>query len=130
MSNSSTDEVATIGHWRRVVSPANAGSSFTPPAAKSVAGTLFGSDAGITGKNGQLPNPDLKPESGLGIDLGVDSRPTSMLTVGVRGFFTQVSDAIMENSVSPDKSTSPALELQGSRLQRHGIPAGQDVIAR
>jgi outer membrane receptor protein involved in Fe transport len=85
---------------------ANAGSSFTPPAAKSVAGTLLASDAGVPGRNGQLPNPDLKPESGVSADVGAETHPLAMLTVGVRGFFSQVSEAIVENNVSTDPSIS------------------------
>ena len=51
---------------------ANAGTSFISPAAKSVGGTLNPGDVGIVGRNGQLPNPDFQPESGLGSDFGID----------------------------------------------------------
>jgi iron complex outermembrane receptor protein len=100
---------------------ANAGSSFTPPAAKSVAGTLLAGDAGVAGRNGQLPNPDLKPESGLSVDVGVDTRPTSMLTFGVRGFVSQVSDAIVDNNVSVDASTSQSRSVNAGKARSAGI---------
>jgi iron complex outermembrane recepter protein len=106
---------------RQLAVYANAGSSFTPPAAKSVAGTLLASDAGVAGKNGQLPNPDLKPEVGLGIDLGADARPTSMLTIGVREFFTQVSDAIVENNLSLDASTSQSRSVNAGTARSAGV---------
>lgn len=99
---------------------ANAGSSFTPPAAKSVAGTLLATDAGVTGKNGQLPNPNLKPESGISVDLGADAHPVPMLKVGVRGFFTQVSDAIVDNNVSVDASTSQSQSVNAGKTRSMG----------
>jgi len=100
---------------------ANAGSSFTPPAAKSVAGTLLAGDAGVTGKNGQLPNPNLKPENGLSVDVGVETHPLTMLTVGVRGFFTQVSDAIVDNNVSVDASTSQSQSVNAGNTRSTGV---------
>ena len=83
---------------------ANAGSSFVPPSAKAVAGTLSAADAGVTGRNGQLPNPNLKPESGIGMDVGTDVRPVKGLVLGARGFFNQASDAIIDNRVSDNPS--------------------------
>ena len=50
----------------------NAGNSFIAPGLKSIGGTIRLEDKGIQGKNGQLPNSDLKPENGLGLDLGTD----------------------------------------------------------
>ena len=100
---------------------ANAGSSFTPPAAKSVAGTLLATDAGVAGKNGQLPNKDLKPESGISVDLGADAHPLPMLKVGVRGFLTQVSDAIVDNNVSVDASTSQSQSVNAGKTRSTGV---------
>jgi outer membrane receptor protein involved in Fe transport len=100
---------------------ANAGSSFSPPAAKSVAGTLLASDVGVSGRNGQLPNPDLKPESGFSVDLGADTRPLAMLRVGVRGFFTQVSDAIVDNNASVDASTSQSQSVNAGKTRSTGV---------
>jgi outer membrane receptor protein involved in Fe transport len=100
---------------------ANAGSSFTPPAAKSVAGTLLAADAGVAGKNGQLPNKDLKPESGISVDLGAEVHPVAKLTVGARGFFTQVNDAIVENNVSTDPSISQSQSVNAGKTRSTGV---------
>jgi outer membrane receptor protein involved in Fe transport len=84
----------------------NAGSSFIPPSAKSVGGTLLPEDEGVAGHNGQLPNPDLKPESGLGFDFGTDLRLNNHAKFGARFFLNRVSDAIVENVVSHNPSQS------------------------
>ncbi len=83
----------------KVAAYANAGSSFISPAAKSVGGTLEAGDAGIVGRNGQLPNPDLQPESGIGSDFGIDIAATPRTTIGLRGFYTRVTDAIVDNVI-------------------------------
>jgi iron complex outermembrane recepter protein len=100
---------------------ANAGSSFTPPAAKSVAGTLLASDAGVAGKNGQLPSSGLKPETGISVDLGADIHALPALTFGVRGFFSQVSDAIVDNNVSVDASTSQSQSVNAGKARSAGV---------
>lgn len=79
---------------------ANAGTSFISPAAKSVGGTLNASEIGLPGRNGQLPNPDLKPESGIGSDFGIDYAVTERATFGARGFYNKISDAIVDNVIS------------------------------
>jgi len=84
----------------------NAGSSFLAPSAKSVGGTLRPEDRGVPGKNGQLPNPDLKPEEGLSFDLGADMGITDNLYFGLRGFYHIVKDTIVTNVVSTDPSQS------------------------
>lgn len=83
---------------------ANVGTSFVAPSAKSVGGTLLSSDFGVVGKNGQLPNADLDPESGIAYDIGADFQPTDSLKLGIRGFLNQVDDAIVENVVSDNPS--------------------------
>ena len=88
---------------------ANGGSSFLVPSAKSVGGTLKASDEGVPGKNGQLPNPDLDPESGIGMDAGVDLFPFNGVHGGFRFFLNKVSDAIVENRVSEDPSQSQSV---------------------
>lgn len=85
---------------------ANAGKSYLVPSAKSVGGTLSLEDLGQQGKNGQLPNPDLDPESGIGYDVGVEFTPMDSLYLGVRGFYNEVDDAIVTNRVSEDPSQS------------------------
>ncbi|MBA4373591.1 MAG: TonB-dependent receptor [Thermodesulfovibrio sp.] len=88
---------------------ANAGSSFLVPSARSVGGTLNLSDLGVTGKNGQLPNPGLKPEKGLGLDLGGDFWIMSNLRFGIRGFYNVIDDAIVENVVNTTPSQSQSI---------------------
>ncbi len=76
----------------------NAGSSFKAPSLKSVGGTVpLGSK-----ESGHLPNPDIKPESGISIDLGANYRPTEGLQVGVRGFNIEIDDQIVQRVVPVD----------------------------
>jgi outer membrane receptor protein involved in Fe transport len=82
----------------------NAGSSFLTPSAKAVGGTLKEADLGVLGRNGQLPNPGLQPESGIGVDLGSTYRIVGNLQAGIRGFYNSVDDAIVENRVSLNPS--------------------------
>jgi outer membrane receptor protein involved in Fe transport len=82
---------------------ANAGSSFVAPTPKAVGGTLLPGDLGVPGRNGQLPNPDLRPESGIGSDLGVDLR-LGELRLGARAFLNRVDDAIVDNVISQNPS--------------------------
>jgi len=84
----------------------NVGSSFLVPGIKSVAGTLNASDRGVAGKNGQLPNSGLSPESGIGSDIGLAYQATKDLKLGVRGFYNKIDDAIVTNRVSLDPSQS------------------------
>ena len=95
------------------------GSSFQTPSAKSVGGTLFASDKGVPGRNGQLPNPNLKPESGVGSDLGLDIRPMKNMVIGIRGFLNQVDDAIVENRVSENPSQSQS--VNAGTTQSYGV---------
>jgi iron complex outermembrane receptor protein len=97
----------------------NAGSSYIVPSAKSVGGTLNASDRGVPGKNGQLPNPGLQPESGIGGDLGVDLKPIESLKIGARGFWNKVDDAIVENVVSQNPSQS--MSINAGQAQSYGI---------
>jgi outer membrane receptor protein involved in Fe transport len=88
---------------------ANAGSSFLVPSAKSVGGTLNLSDYKQPGKNGQLPNPGLKPEKGLGLDLGGDFWVMNNLMFGIRGFYNVIDDTIVENVVSTNPSQTQSV---------------------
>ncbi|MEJ5301218.1 MAG: TonB-dependent receptor [Thermodesulforhabdaceae bacterium] len=99
----------------------NAGTSFMAPSGKSVGGTLKASDRGVPGKNGQLPNPDLKPEKGLGVDGGVDLKPMKGLSLGFRGFYNSIDDAIVENVVSRDPSQSQS--VNAGTAKSYGIEA-------
>ncbi len=87
----------------------NGGSSFLVPSAKSVGGTLLSTDLGVPGKNGQLPNPNLKPESGVSFDLGTDILPIPKMGISLRGFYTVIDDAIVENRVSLNPSQSQSV---------------------
>jgi len=99
----------------RIAFYVNSGSSFTAPGAKLVAGTLKASDAGVPGMNGQLPNPGLKPESGIGSDCGIDLQPLDNLKIGIRGFFNVLDDAIANNAVSTDPSQSKSVNAGQAR---------------
>ena len=79
----------------------NLGTSFKAPSQKSVGGTVR---VGST-DSGHLPNPDIKPESGLNIDAGVNFRPMEGLQVGLRGFNIVIDDQIVQREV-PDAPQS------------------------
>jgi len=101
---------------------ANAGNSFITPGLKSTSGTILLSERGAFGHNGQLPNPDLKPESGIAIDAGVNLYLPLEFVFTLRGFDIMVNDAIVENvisqtpsqtqSVNAGKSTSMGFEAE------------------
>lgn len=97
----------------------NAGSSFVAPSLKSVGGTIALTDRGVAGKNGQLPNPDLDPESGIGYDLGVDLKPIEGLKLGVRGFYNLVDDQIVTVVVSSDPSQSQ--DINAGETSSYGV---------
>jgi iron complex outermembrane recepter protein len=98
----------------RVAVFANAGNSYLTPGLKSAGGTILLSDLGIPGKNGQLPNPDLKPESGLGIDLGVNLHLPSNITASARGFYLSIDDAIVDVVVSENPSQTQSVNAGNS----------------
>jgi iron complex outermembrane recepter protein len=110
---------------------ANAGNSFLTPGLKQTGGTIKLSEKGIPGHNGQLPNPDLKPESGIGFDIGTDMNPALKIKVSVRIFYLAISDAIIDNVVSQDpsqtqsvnagKSTSAGAEIEFSHAISENI---------
>lgn len=109
---------------------ANMGTSFQAPSAKSVGGTLKASDLGVAGKNGQLPNPDLKPEKGIGYDLGTEITPVKGLRLGVRGFYTLLDQAIVETVVSTNPSQSKSVNAGKTRSYGLEVEARQAVNAR
>ena len=94
---------------------ANAGSSFVAPSAKQLGGTLNAASLGAPGANGQLPNLDLTPEKGNAIDLGLELRPLDGLTVGVRGSYSRIDDAIVENVVSTTPSQTMSMNVGSAR---------------
>lgn len=95
----------------------NSGTSFKAPSLKSVGGTVpLGSD-----DSGHLPNPDIKPESGVSLDLGVNFQPTEGLRLGVRGFAIQIDDQIVQREIQ-DKPQSQDInagltETSGAELE-------------
>jgi len=110
---------------------ANAGNSFLTPGLKSTGGTISMADKGVVGRNGQLPNPDLKPESGLGIDAGADVSLPANFKVSVRGFYLTVKDAIIDNvlsqnpsqtqSINAGQTTSKGIETEVKQLITNNI---------
>jgi len=88
---------------------ANAGNSFLTPGLKSTGGTIRLSDLGVVGRNGQLPNPNLKPESGLGVDAGVDANLPFNLKLAARVFHLAIEDAIIDNVVSNTPSQTQSI---------------------
>ncbi|MCX7727775.1 MAG: TonB-dependent receptor, partial [Chitinispirillaceae bacterium] len=68
----------------------------------------------VAGKNGQLPNPDLKPESGIGVDGGIDLNLPLSFSCGVRGFYSLLKDAIVENRVSENPSQTQSINAGGA----------------
>jgi len=88
---------------------ANTGNSFLTPGLKAIGGTISLSDRGVAGRNGQLPNPDLKPESGLGIDVGGEANLPKNFKVTVRGFYLAITDAIIDNVVSQNPSQTQSI---------------------
>lgn len=87
----------------------NAGNSFLPPGLKSMGGTIKLNDQGVADKNGQLPNPDLKPESGMAFDLGTNMNLPANLSLSARGFLMMVEDAIIDIRVSETPSQSQSI---------------------
>ena len=73
----------------------NVGTSFMAPAAKQIGGTVA-----VPTASGELPNPGLKPETGVGRDVGVNWRASQALTLDLRGFLNTINDAIVTNIVS------------------------------
>ena len=108
----------------------NVGTSFIPPAAKSVGGTLLASDRGVAGRNGQLPNPDLRPEGGVGSDFGADVHLTRGATIGVRVFYNRINDAIVDNVVSTNPSQTISVNAGNGRSYGFEIPYDQDLTDR
>lgn len=97
---------------------ANAGSSFMTPAAKQIGGTIS-----VPTASGQLANPSLKPESGIGRDLGLDWQPQRALNLGLRVFHNTLSSAIVDNVVS----TTPSQTLSANAGSTQAVGVEADV---
>ncbi|MBN8704856.1 MAG: TonB-dependent receptor [Bacteroidetes bacterium] len=95
---------------------ANAGNSFINPALKHIGGNLSITQQSDTSSNGILPNPTLKPESGISMDFGFNFQFAQGGIFSLRGFYTRISNAIVENVVIEKPSRS------------RGINAGTTVL--
>jgi iron complex outermembrane recepter protein len=104
---------------------ANAGNSFLPPGLRSMGGTIKLVDRGVPGRHGQLPNPGLKPESGMGADAGAGIRLNANLDFALRGFYMNVTDAIVENIVSADPSQTQSVNAGNTTSRGFEIEVGQ-----
>ena len=98
----------------RVAIYANGSSSFSVPSLKSTGGTIHLSDLGILGRNGQLPNPDLKPEKGIGVDAGLSFSLANQLSLNIRTFFTVLHDGIVDNIVSQNPSQTQSINTEST----------------
>lgn len=88
---------------------ANIGNSFLTPGLKSVGGTIPLNAKNQAGFNGHLPNPDLKPESGIGSDFGLNLNFPMGFKSGLRVFYNRISDAIVDIRVSENPSQSQSI---------------------
>ncbi len=111
----------------RIALYANAGSSFATPGLKSIGGTISINDWGVAGHDGQLPNPNLKPESGVGVDAGMDFTLASGFKVGVRGFYTRIRNAIVDIVVSRNPSQAQSINTGYSSSSGSEIEVSQRV---
>ncbi len=93
---------------------ANAGSSFLLPGLKALGGTIALTDT----TNGQLPNHDLKPEQGIGTDIGIDAELPANLSVSARGFLNSINDAIIDYVVSQTPSQTRSANVSGKTIAR------------
>jgi iron complex outermembrane recepter protein len=84
----------------------NIGTSFMSPGLKSVGGTIAAAD---TVTSGQIPNPDLKPEKGTGVDYGFDLNIAKNSIFTARLFYYSITNAIVENAVRATPSQSKSV---------------------
>ena len=85
------------------------------------------SDRGVAGHDGQLPNPDLKPESGVGVDAGMDISLSAGFKVGVRGFYTRIREAIVDIVVSRNPSQAQSINTGFSSSSGFEIEVSQRI---
>jgi iron complex outermembrane recepter protein len=108
---------------------ANGGNSFLTPGLKSVGGTINLEDRGVPGRNGQLPNPDLKPEAGLGVDAGTDISLPANLKFSFRGFVINIDDAIIDNVVSQNPSQTQSINAGKSSSTGFEVEIKQQIAS-
>ncbi|HMA63983.1 MAG: TonB-dependent receptor plug domain-containing protein [Fibrobacterota bacterium] len=105
----------------------NCGNSFIIPGLKSSSGTLRAGDRGVAGRNGQLPNPGLKPENGIGTDAGIDIQLPAQCKVALRGFYITIEDAIVDIVISPNPSQTQSVNAGASRSSGGEIEFKQKI---
>ncbi|MFN8207942.1 MAG: TonB-dependent receptor [Bacteroidales bacterium] len=102
----------------------NIGTSFMAPGLKSIGGTILPDDT-IT--NGQIPNPDLKPEKGTGLDFGFNYSVNTSLRLSVRVFYYAITDAIIENTVRSSPSQSKSVNAGKTIARGFELEAKQNI---
>jgi outer membrane receptor protein involved in Fe transport len=77
-----------------------------------------------------LPNPALRPESGVGSDFGADVHLANGAVLGVRAFYNRINDAIVDNVVSA--TPSQTISVNAGKAHSYGIeiPYEQDLTDR
>lgn len=105
----------------------NAGNSFLPPGLKSMGGTIQLNDLGMPNMHGQLPNPDLRPESGIAADLGTAIHLPGNFNISARGFLIRVDDAIVDVVVSENPSQSQSINAGQTNSSGFEIEASQPL---
>ena len=102
----------------------NIGTSFMSPGLKSIGGTILVTDT-IT--NGQIPNPNLKPEKGTGIDYGFDFKINSGTIFTTRFFYYSITDAIVENTVRANPSQSKSVNAGKTIAKGYEVELKQKI---
>jgi outer membrane receptor protein involved in Fe transport len=100
----------------------NVGTSFITPGLKSIGGTVALQYKDSVGHNGQLPNPDLKPENGIGFDAGIVIKTSEKLTFTARQFMNAINDAIIDNVVSQNPSQTQS--INAGKTMAYGLELG------
>lgn len=84
---------------------ANTGTSFVVPSAKQIWGT----------PGGQLANPAISEETGTGSDFGVEWKPDSKTTAGLRILVNELDNAIIDNVISRNPSRTQSVNAGKAR---------------
>lgn len=109
---------------------ANAASGFLAPSAMQLGGTLRPEDTGVPGRNGRLPNYDLRPEDAVGMDLGLELRLPAAISLGFRAFHNQVKDPIVERIVAREPSQTVSINAGRSRARGFELTLEQSLNDR
>ncbi len=107
---------------------ANAGSSFKAPSPKQIGGTV---PASTPSAGGEIANPTLQPESGLGRDLGASWQAGEAFKVDARAFYNTLNNAIVTGAVNAAQSRSDnvgSVKAQGLELDLNYAPDQPFVV--